>query len=235
MPITSQQYPVNLILEGRRCLVVGGGSVAARKAEGLLACGATVHLVAAQVGAEVRGLASARAWSGGSGVVTAGGEPPAQFDQEARLSWDERAYRSSDLTGCCLVVAATDDQGANRRVAADAEAAGVWVNVADDPDACMFTLPAVLRSGPVMVAVSTAGHSPALAGWLRTRLASEVGPEYGVLAELAAEARDVLRAAGRSTEGLDWQSAFDSDMLSAIRAGRLGQARERLRACLSLS
>lgn len=231
MPITSQQYPVNLILEGRRCLVVGGGRVAARKAEGLLACGAMVHLVSLQVGEEVRGLA---AGPNGSGVGTGVEGPPAQLSQEARLSWVERAYRPEDLTGCCLVIAATDDQGANRAVATDAEGAGVWVNVADDPEACMFTLPAVHRSGPVMVAVSTGGRSPAMAGWLRSRLAREVGPEYGVLAGLLSEARDRLRSAGRSTEGLDWQIALDSDMLGDIRAGQLGQARERLRACLSL-
>lgn len=219
--------------------------MAARKAEGLLACGAAVHLVARQVGAEVRGLAGAVGAHHGSGagagegwhrsgVGTGAGEAPTRFGSPGKLSWDERAYRSDDLTGCCLVVAATDDQGANRAVAADAEAAGVWVNVADDPDACMFTLPAVLRSGPVMVAVSTGGHSPALAGWLRSRLAREVGPEYGALAQLLSEAREELRAAGHSTEGLDWQSALDSDMLDDIRAGQMGQARERLRACLSL-
>lgn len=229
MPIRTAQYPVNLVLEARRCLVVGGGPVAARKAEGLLACGAQVHLVAPQVGAEVRRLARCEH---GPGVGTAGDEPLSQFHQG--LIWEERAYASKDLLGCCLVVAATDDQAANRAVAADAEEAGVWVNVADDPDACMFTLPAVLRSGPVMVAVSTGGHSPALAGWLRTRLAEQVGPEYGVLAELLSEARDQLRASGRSTEGLDWKSALDSAMLGDIRAGQLGHARERIRACLSL-
>ncbi|MGH9131301.1 MAG: precorrin-2 dehydrogenase/sirohydrochlorin ferrochelatase family protein [Acidimicrobiales bacterium] len=229
--------------------------MAARKVEGLLACGAVVHVVARRVGAEVRqalGGAEVRQALGGAGpegppAGTGGAsgtgphragagsgrdKPPAQFYQGS--SWEERAYRPADLAGRCLVVVATDDHAANRAVAADAEAAGVWVNVADDPDACMFTLPAVARSGPVMLAVSTGGHSPALAGWLRTRLAAQVGPEYGVLAGLLSDARDQLSSAGRSTEGLDWQSALDSDMLEDIRAGRLGQAKERLRACLSL-
>lgn len=260
MPITATQYPVNLILEGRPCLVVGGGPVAARKAEGLLACGAQVTVLAAEVGHEVRALgavpapgavpsqmAPAPAFGGGPAApangpaapangapVGAGGEvAPGRF-LRGSLTWHERAYHQGEAVGHCLVIAATGDQTVNRAVAADAEAAGVWVNVADDPGACMFTLPAVLREGPVTVAVSTAGHSPALAGWLRDRLAEVVGPEHSALAGLLAEAREELRAKGRPTEGLDWQSILDSDMLGEIRDGQVNRARERLRACLSL-
>ena len=86
-----------------------------------------------------------------------------------------------------------------------------------------------------MVTVSTAGHSPALAGWLRGQLAAQLGPEVGLLAELLSEARDQLKAAGRSTEEVDWRPALDSDMLELIRSGRTAQARERLQACLSSS
>src|SRR5439155_24377699 len=99
----------------------------------------------------------------------------------------------------------------------DGEAAGVWVNSADDPDHCSFTLPAVVRRGPLMVAVSTGGRSPALASWLKQRLAAEIGPEYEVLADLLAAEREAVRADGRSTEGLNWQKALDSDMLELIR------------------
>jgi siroheme synthase-like protein len=132
-----------------------------------------------------------------------------------------------------LAIAATDDPEVNRQVHADAQAARVWVNAADDPEACAFTLPAVVRQGPVTVAVSTGGHSPALAGWLRDQVAGLLGPEIGRLAELLSEARDELQAAGRSTEGIDWRRALDSDMLELIRTGRMAQARERLQACLS--
>jgi siroheme synthase (precorrin-2 oxidase/ferrochelatase) len=85
------------------------------------------------------------------------------------------------------------------------------------------------------VAVSTGGHSPALAGWLRDRLCAELGPHHAIAATLLSEARVELAAAGRSTEGLDWQGAFDSGMFTSIRAGKIDQAREQLRACLSLS
>ena len=111
----------------------------------------------------------------------------------------------------------------------------MWVNAADDPQACSFTLPAVVRRGPVMVTVSTAGHSPALAGWIRGQVAAQLGPEVGLLAELLSEARDQLKAAGRSTEDVDWRPALDWDMLELIRSGHTAQARERLQACLSSS
>jgi precorrin-2 dehydrogenase/sirohydrochlorin ferrochelatase len=117
----------------------------------------------------------------------------------------------------------------------DGETHGVWVNSADDPDHCTFTLPARLRRGRLLLAVSTAGSSPAVATWLRRRLEREIGPEYGELVELVAEARERIRAEGRSTEEVDWQRALDSGMLELIREGRLAEAKERLQACLSSS
>jgi precorrin-2 dehydrogenase / sirohydrochlorin ferrochelatase len=207
---TPRHYPVNLIVEDRPCLVVGGGSVAARKVEGLLACGANVHVVALAVGAEVRALA-----------------PPVTFEA--------RAYRRGEVAAYRLVIAATDSPDVNRAVFTDGEAAGVWVNGADDPDNCSFTLPSVLRRGALLVTVSTGGRSPALASWLRLRLENELGPEYETLLELLATERDAIRAAGRSTEGVDWRSALDSGMLDMIREGQLVKARERLQACLSSS
>jgi siroheme synthase (precorrin-2 oxidase/ferrochelatase) len=83
--------------------------------------------------------------------------------------------------------------------------------------------------------VATGGHSPALATWLKGRLAREIGPEYEILVGLLADERDAVRASGRSTESLNWQKALDSDMLDLIRAGQISRARERLQACLSSS
>jgi precorrin-2 dehydrogenase/sirohydrochlorin ferrochelatase len=203
-----QQYPVNLIVEGRSCLVVGGGAVAAEKAAALLACGAEVHVVGEQIGPEVRALP---------------------------VTWEERSYSLGEVSGYRLVVAATGSPSTNTSVYDDGEAAGVWVNSADDPDNCSFTLPAVVRRGPVMVAVSTGGRSPALASWLKERLAAEIGPEFEVLADLLATEREAVQADGRSTEGLNWQKALDSDMLELIKNGQVADARERLHACLSSS
>ena len=209
MPVDEPLYPVNLVVAGRRCLVVGGGRVAARKAEGLRACGAVVHVVAPHVGPEVRA--------------------------QAGVTWEERPYRAGEVAGYRLAVTATGVPEVDAGVFADGEAAGVWVNSADDPGNCSFTLPAIVRRGPVVLTVSTGGHSPALAVWLKERLAAEVGPEYEVLAGLLSEERDAVRVAGRSTEDVDWRKALESDMLDLIRSGHVQQAKERLQACLSSS
>jgi siroheme synthase-like protein len=200
-------YPVNLVVAGRRCVVVGGGAVAARKADGLVAAGADLTVIAPEVDESIRSL---------EGVTVL-----------------ERPYRTGDLDGAWLAVAATDDPEANRRVHADGEAARVWVNAVDDPPACSFTLPAVVRQGPVVVAVSTSGHSPALAAWIREKVAAQLGPEVALLAEWLSEAREEMKASGRSTEDVDWRTALDSDMLELIRSGQVALARERLQACLS--
>ena len=94
-------------------------------------------------------------------------------------------------------------------------------------------LPAVVRQGPVVVAVSTSGYSPALAGWIREKVAEQLGPEVALLAEWLSEAREEMKAGGRSTEDVDWRTALDSDMLELIRTGQVALARERLQACLS--
>jgi precorrin-2 dehydrogenase/sirohydrochlorin ferrochelatase len=203
------QYPVNLVVEGRPCLVVGGGRIAARKVAGLLECGAVVHVVAPTVSEEIR--------------------------SRPAVTWEERPYRRGDLDGRRLVLVATDDPVVNRAVFLDAEAAGVWVNGADDPGHCTFTLPSIVRRGSLLVTVSTGGRSPALSAWLRRRLEQEIGPEYEILLDLLAAERDALHAEGRPTQGLDWQKALDSDMLGLIRSGQVRHARERLHTCLSSS
>jgi precorrin-2 dehydrogenase len=203
--VGSPLYPVNLLVAGRRVLVVGGGRVAAEKARGLLRAGAVVHVVAPDVGEEVRAL---------------------------DLTWDQRPYGPGDVAGYRLAVACTDDPAVNQAVFDDGEAAGVWVNAADDPERCSYTLPARLDRGRVLVTVSTGGHSPALASWLRDRLAEQVGDEVDTLAGLLAEARAELLAGGGSSLGADWRTALDSGMLDLVRAGRLDEARELLRATL---
>jgi siroheme synthase-like protein len=209
MPVDAPLYPVNLVVAGRRCLVVGGGRVAAQKATELVACGAEVHVVAPAITPEVAAL---------DGVVA-----------------HERPYRPCEVAGYRLAVAATDDPAVNHQVFLDGEAAGVWVNSADDPANCAFTLPARVRQGPLLVTFSTGGHSPALATWLRRRFSDEIGPEYLALMGLLADERSRLQRDGVPTEGLDWQGALDSGMLDLVREGRLAEAKERLQACLSSS
>jgi precorrin-2 dehydrogenase/sirohydrochlorin ferrochelatase len=145
-----------LDLEGRRCLVVGAGLVGLEKATGLVECGARVTAVAPRA---VAGFAA--------------------LDVE----WLAREYRAADLEGQFIVIAATSNEELNRRVFADAEARGLLCNVADVPELCSFILPAVHREGPIAVAVSTGGASPALAQLLRSRIAEQIGPKEALVAE----------------------------------------------------
>jgi siroheme synthase-like protein len=208
VPVDLPQYPVNLVLAGRPCLVVGGGAVARRKVDGLLECGAIVTVVAPEVDAELAAL-------------------PVRVER--------RGYEPGEAAGYRLVIAATGDASVNQEIYDDGEAAGVWVNAADDPERCSFTLPSVMRRGPLQVTVSTGGRSPAMAAWLRRRIEADLGAEYEVLLRLLSEVRTTIQGSGRSTEDLNWTSVLDSNMLDLIRAGDIGKARERLEACLSSS
>lgn len=160
-------YMACLDLEGRSCLVVGGGTVGLEKARGLLDCGARVTVVAPEIVPELRELDVERV---------------------------PREYSSSDLEGRFLVVAATSITELNRRVSADAEARPVLCNVVDVPELCSFILPAVHREGPIAVAVSTGGASPALAQRIRDDVAGLVGPEHAELAVRLRELRPWVRS-----------------------------------------
>jgi siroheme synthase-like protein len=194
-------YPVSLDLSNRPCLVVGAGPVATRKARGLRECGARVTVIAPDVSADMRSLAS-------------------------RLeALEQRGFQPDDVTGFRLVVTATGDPAVDGAVAAEAEAAGVWVNSADDPAHCTFILPAVHRDGAVTIAVSTGGLSPALAAWLRSRLAASCGSGLGALARLLHETRQQLHAEGRRSDTVDWAALLDGELPSLVRAGDLDDAR----------
>jgi siroheme synthase-like protein len=205
-------YPVNLRVRDRRVVVVGAGRIAARKIEPLLDAGAAVEVVSPEAGAEVR------AWA-----------------EAGRLVLRDRAFEATDLEGAWLALTATDDAEVNAAVHAAGEAGRVWVNSADDPVNCSFTLMSVFRRGDLVVSVGTGGRSPALAADLRRRLEEEIGPEYETLLDVLSEAREALRATGRSSEDANWQSAFDGGIVELVRRGRVDEARELLRTCLSSS
>lgn len=202
-------YPANLLVAGRRCVVVGAGRIAHRKITGLLAQGALVTVVAPDADPEVRALVEA-----------------------GRCTWESRPFAAEDLDGAWLAVTATGDPSVDRAVFEAGEARRVWVNSADDPANCSFSLMAVVRRGDIVVAIGTNGRSPALTTYLADRVRDEVGPEYETLLGILADAREELQAAGRPTEDADWRAAFDSGILDLIRAGRLTEARELLRSCL---
>jgi precorrin-2 dehydrogenase/sirohydrochlorin ferrochelatase len=149
-------FPIFLKLEGRRCLVVGAGSVAQQKIEGLIESGAKVQVVAPQATA----------------LVT-------EWAATGLIEWQARTFEVNDLDGVLLVIVATSSSEVNASVFRAAQETGVWCNVVDDPPHCDFYYPAVVRRGDLQIAVSTAGHSPALAQRLRRELEVQFGPEYG--------------------------------------------------------
>lgn len=194
-------YPVALRLEGVPCLVVGAGHVAVRKVTSLLECEANVTVIAPQMSPEMERLP---------------------------VTLLAREYEPGDAEPYRLVIAATGVPEVDRAVFRDCELAGVLVNAADDVEACRFFVPSILRRGPVTVAVSTAGTSPFLAGWIRRRIAGVVGPEFATVAAMLGDARQVLRRAGRSTEAADWGSLVDEKLISAVADGRDHDARQRV-------
>lgn len=201
--------PVNLLVAGRRCVVVGAGQVAARKIATLLDLDAVVVVVAPRATDEVRGWARA-----------------------GRLVLHERPFAPTDLDGAWLAITATGDPAVDRAVAEAGEARRVWVNAADDPANCTVTLLSLVRRGDIVVAIGTNGRSPALAAHLRERIGATIGPEYEATLELLAEQREAMRADGRPTEVPGWRDAFAAGLVELVREGRTDEARELLRRCL---
>jgi precorrin-2 dehydrogenase / sirohydrochlorin ferrochelatase len=159
-------YIACLRLRGRRCLVVGGGEIGLEKVEGLLACDGDVVLVAPEAEPELQRLAD-----------------------EGSLQWERREYEPSDLEGSFLVIAATDDSEQNIRIYHDAEGRAMLANVVDVPPLCNFILPAIIRTGPLAIAISTAGASPALAKRMKREISELFGEEYARLALMLNDAR----------------------------------------------
>jgi siroheme synthase-like protein len=159
-------YIACLKLTGRRCLVVGGGDIGLEKVEGLLACDGSVTVVAPEICAPLHELV-----------------------EEGSVTWERRAYRPDDLEGTFMVIAATNDSEVNIGVYDDAERRAMLVNVVDVPPLCNFILPAIVRTGPLAIAISTAGASPALAKRMKSQIAAEYGEPYARLAVMLNDVR----------------------------------------------
>lgn len=198
---------VTVPVAGRRVVVVGAGAVATRRVATLVGLGARVVVIAPAVRPEL----AARA---GAGEI------------EVR----ERPFVPTDLEGAWLVFAATDVPAVNAEVRDRAREAGIWVNRADEPDDCDFTVLPAVRRGDLVVAVGTGGRSPALAAHLRERLAAEL-EGYEAVLDLLAEVRTEVRADGGSSEDVDWRRAFDEGIVDLVRAGDIDRARELLARC----
>ncbi len=204
-------YIACLKLTGRRCLVVGGGEIGLEKVEGLLASDGHVALVAPDAVPELEALAA-----------------------EGSIEWIRREYEPGDLEGTFLVIAATDDTDVNIEIYDDAERRAMLVNVVDVPPLCNFILPAVVRTGPLAIAISTAGASPALAKRIKRQVAEEYGEPYARLAVLLNEARGWAK--GTLPTYQDRKAFFeeivngDPDPVGLLRAGDEAAVRALIRA-----
>jgi precorrin-2 dehydrogenase / sirohydrochlorin ferrochelatase len=186
-----QVYPISLLLEGRPCLVVGGGSVALSKITGLLDAGGTVTVIAPDVLDEITALP---------------------------VTVHTRPYREGDCDSFVLVLAATGDRGLDATIYAECEGTSTLVNAADNPAACTFYLPALLRSGDLSVAISTAGASPAIASWVRDQVGTLLGEHFSDVVDIVGATREQIRASGQTSEGLPWADLIDQ-LTSALEKG----------------
>lgn len=202
---TNKHYPVFLTVEGRRCVVIGGGTIAERKVEGLLDAGAEVTVVAPESTERVLALAA-------SGAVTL----------------VERAYAPGDLAGAFIAIAATDDSDVNEAVSREATERNVPLNVVDVTHLCTFIAPSIVRRGPVTVAMSTGGLAPALARKLRESLEANDALAYADLAEMVGRVRADLRGRTVTVEPEGWQASLNAEVLELYRNGELERAEARL-------
>src|SRR5215207_9636625 len=204
-------YMAAIKLKGRRCLVIGGGDVGLEKVEGLLLCDADVTVIAPEVISEL-----------------------ARYAAEGSIKLERREFHDGDLDGAFLAIAATDDTDVNVSVFEGAERRAMLVNVVDVPPLCNFILPAIVRTGPLAIAISTAGASPALAKRMKRQVAEEFGEEYARLAILLNEVRGWAK--GTLPTYQDRKAFFEGivngepDPIDLLRAGDESAVRDLIRA-----
>jgi siroheme synthase-like protein len=199
-------YPIFLNLQGKKCVVVGGGTVALRKVTTLLACGADITVISPTPLAEISRL----------------------FKKKA-IQLVRRNYEPGDLGGAALSIAATRVKKINRKVAEEAKNNGILVNVVDDSEPSDFIIPSFFRRGDLSVAVSTSGRSPAFAKKIRAKLEKNIGIEYAYLLSLIAEIRSEIKKKGLRVSAKAWQESLDLDSLILfLKAGRHEEAKATL-------
>jgi precorrin-2 dehydrogenase/sirohydrochlorin ferrochelatase len=201
-------YMACLKLKGRRCVVVGGGDVGLEKVEGLLACDGEVTLIAPTALPALQ-----------------------EYAREGTITWEQRPYAGEqDLQGVFMAIAATDDTDVNIAVYEDAERRAMLVNVVDVPPLCNFILPAIVRTGPLAIAISTAGASPALAKRMKREIAAAFGEPYAQLAimlnDVRGWAKSTLPTYQERKEFFEGIVGGDPDPVRLLRAGEASAVAE---------
>jgi siroheme synthase-like protein len=210
-------YPAYLNLTGRRCVVIGAGEIAERKITQLIASDADVMLVSPTATPAIESLAA-----------------------EGQVRWLQRAYAPGDLAGATLAIAATDDESVNRQVHAEARREKTLLNVVDVTPLCDFIAPSIIERGPVTVAISTSGTSPALARKLRELMNGDQNPAHADdgaycrclgwadAADVVGEVRKDLRSRGAIASPDAWQAGLTEELLELVETGKTDEAKERL-------
>lgn len=202
----SSYYPVFLDLKGRRCLVVGGGSVAERKTRMLLEHNALVTVISPALNQGLQQLA-----------------------EQGAIQVVPRNFKSNDLRGAFLAIAATDDPITNAAVSDKGRKQRILINVVDDPKVSDFIVPSIVRRGDITIAISTAGKSPALARKIRTELDAILPAQYARLLSLVSDVREELAQRQVSVDSERWQRSLKIDvLLEMIGKGQIDQARKKL-------
>ena len=191
-----EYYPVYLNLAGKRCVILGGGTIAQGKIAALRDAGAKITVISPQAT---------------TGIMRAA--------ERGDITFEQREYRDGDLDGAFIAVAATNVWHVNRQIYEEAEQRGVLLNVVDDPDQCTFIAPSIVRRDPITLAVSTGGASPALARKLRETLADAPALKWAALAGALGRARRVIKEKRTVIDPTRWQCVITEDLLQMVQAG----------------
>lgn len=198
-------YPICVNLKGKNCLVVGGGEVAERKVESLLQAGGSVRLVSPEVTPAI-----------------------SQWARQGKIKWVRRAFQPTDFKGVFLAVAATDNPPLHNRIFQICQKKNILLNVVDVPARCNFIVPAVVRRGSLMLAVSTNGASPGLSKKIRQKLEKVFGEEYSIFLRWMEEARPKLVKRIPTQQGRKklFERLIDSPVLKLLAQGQRKQAKK---------
>lgn len=203
-----EYYPIILDLTNKKCLIVGGGEVALRKAESLLDAGASVCVISPDIDSRIESL--------------------------GKVEIVRRSYQTGDIDGCALVFAATDDRPLNMSISSEAAGKGILSNVVDDPELCSFIVPSIMRRGDLMIAISTGGKSPSLSKRIRKELEQAYAQEYAELLDILGQMRPLVKEkyVSQAEREAVFSRLLEYGILELLQDGKIDEARERALQCI---